>query len=565
MKEQQKEVEIKEYETIIGNKVLAELSKEDYEKVKGYFDEKFPIYFMKKENYNLDRNDFTKFEAGENYIFINPLCRKDIFDGRINNIKNLVESNFKFLNHMFRFNKTLKAFSEILDKGKFDVLKQYDKNSVWEYFKEVHYSYTEKQGKYIGHMETKSKLDYFPTNYYVQYITLPEVVGLTTKLPEFIRKSTLEFIKKHTGHTYEQFCKKTYYKLVEMGRFDIIDEVFKSNLITSRDHKVVISDLFAGEGEWLGLYKKMCPYKATYTLANEIEFNRYTECKNKKFSNVIYGAYEALSDKVPKNFIDIMLFNPPYGETDGQRNVERFFDMLVKDNYMENGSKIIFVINKNDYNYMINKFCEYVDFEMAIEVDSGAEQDRLKQVCLIGEFYNRKENVYFVNKRLERVQNLLKNNDITTQSHFSFGIEMWIRGKNITETFDKFNVFKNPRMYQSNKASDAWKELMNMTRIETFQGKTIKLAERPRNIGAAANLIAAGLINGEIEGEHEHCIAAGTKEQLINTLDPETGNIIVTKQSAPFLTVLTGGTVINITENKSDTVSIEEDGSVVVL
>ena len=37
------------------------------------------------------------------------------------------------------------------------------------------------------------------------------------------------------------------------------------------------------------------------------------ECKSKKFNNVLWGAYEELSDKVPKKFVDIMLFNPPYG------------------------------------------------------------------------------------------------------------------------------------------------------------------------------------------------------------------------------------------------------------
>ena len=558
--------ETKEYETLIGNKILSKLSDDDYKKVKGYFDEGFPIYFMNKENYKLER-EFEKYTAEENYIFVNPLCRKDIFDGRINNIKNLVDGNFKFLNHMFRFNKTLKAFSKILNKGHFDVLKQYDENSIWKYFKEVHNSYTEKTGKYIGHMETKSKLDYFPTNYYVQYITMPEIVGLEPRLPEFIRKSTLEFIKKYTGHSYDDFCKETYYRLVEMGRFDIIDETFKSCMKTSDNDKckVVVADLFAGEGEWLNLYKKMCPYKYTYTLANEIEQNRYIECKHKKFNNSIYGAYEDLSDKIPKGFIDIMLFNPPYGETDGQRNVERFYEMMLKDNYIDNNSRVIFVINKDDYNCMINRFCENFYFNIAIEVDSGAEQDRLKQVCLIGTYNRFKDSGYYLERKVERVTELLETNNIREQSHQVIKNSEWIRSKNITECFDKFNVFKNPKMYKSDKASDAWKELINMTRIETFQGKTIKLAERPRNIGSAANLISAGLINGEIEGEHEHCIAAGTKEQLIKTLDPETGNIIVTKQSAPFLTVLTGGTVINITENKNDTVEIDEDGSVVVI
>ena len=56
---------------------------------------------------------------------------------------------------MFRYNQTLKAFEEILEKGHFDVLNQYDTNVVWHYFKDNHNSYTEKQGNYIGHLESR--------------------------------------------------------------------------------------------------------------------------------------------------------------------------------------------------------------------------------------------------------------------------------------------------------------------------------------------------------------------------------------------------------------------------
>ena len=137
-------------------------------------------------------------------------------------------------------------------------------------------------------------------------------------------------------------------------------------------------------------------------------------------------------------------------------------------------------------------------------------------------------------------------------------------GKNITARFDRFNVTKNPNLYKSDIDSDAWREFMNAVTIETFQGKTIKLAEKPRNIGAAANLISSGLINGEIEGEHEHCIAAGITEQISRNVDEETGNIIVTKKSAPFLSVLTGGNIVQITQCGSDPIEIRDDGTVVV-
>lgn len=499
-------------------------------------------------------------------MFINPLCRKDIFDGKLDLVKNLCEKNYKFLDHMFRYNQTLKAFEEILEKGHFDVLYQYDTNVVWHYFKDNHNSYTEKQGNYIGHLESRSKLDYFPTNYEIQYKALPYVTDLVMKDTDFIRKSTLKFIDKYVGENVN--VRKIYTELIKMGRYDIIDECYKCNVTYSRNKdstdKVVIADLFAGEGEWLNTFKKLCPFKKTYILANEIEKNRMLECKAKKFNNVIWGAYEELKDKVPNRFVDIMLFNPPYGDTNGQRNVDRFFDMLLKDKYMDDYcSNVIGVFNEKDFEVILPKLCRYCNIKYAFKLeDSKAEADRLKQVCIIFSISSRPESDYYVNVKERELREML--DTPYEYNRDSYKASCKYEGKNITARFDRFNVTKNPNMYKSDINSDAWREFASSVTIETFQGKTIKLAEKPRNIGAAANLISSGLINGEIEGEHEHCIAAGITEQISRNIDEETGNIIVTKKSAPFLSVLTGGNIVQITQCGSDPIEIRDDGTVVV-
>ena len=173
--------------------------------------------------------NLTAIESKEYYLFINPLCRKDIFNGKLDLVKNLCEKNYKFLDHMFRYNQTLKAFEEILEKGHFDVLNQYDTNVVWHYFKDNHNSYTEKQGNYIGHLESRSKLDYFPTNYEIQYKALPYVTDLVMKDTDFIRKSTLKFIDKYVGENIN--VRKIYTELIKMGRYDIIDECYNVMLL----------------------------------------------------------------------------------------------------------------------------------------------------------------------------------------------------------------------------------------------------------------------------------------------------------------------------------------------
>ena len=558
-------VVLKDYEKTEDNKILEGLSDEDYIKVINYFNEKFPIFYVKKSDWNEDRDDLMQYSSGDYWIFINPLCRKDIFGGKIDIVKNLCEKNFKFLDHMFRYNQSLSSFGEILENGKFEVLEQYDKKIIWHYFKDNHNSYTEKQGNYVGHLESKSKLDYFPTNYEIQYKSLPYVTNVVMRDINYIRKSTVKFIEKYIGKIENK--SNVYRELIRMGRYDIIDEVFKIEWETDSyknkdsSDKIVVADLFAGEGEWLNTFKKLAPFKETYILANEIEKNRFLSCKSKKFNNVIWGAYEELEDKIPKKLIDVMLFNPPYGETDQERNVDRFLKMLIKNKYMERYSRVIGVFNEKDFNLIRPRLVRECDVHYAFKLqDSKSEAERLKQVCVIFTIREVENSEYYLRRVEENLDEYLKSeyycNLATRRNYYDL--------KNINARFDAFNVFKNPNLYKSDINSESWKSFMNEVTIETFQGKTIKLAEKPRNIGAAANIISSGLINGEVEGEHGHCIAAGITEQISKAVDEETGNIIVTKKSAPFLSVLTGGNIVQITQVNNDPVTIDSDGTVIV-
>lgn len=518
---------------------------------------------MKKEEFKLER-ELEKFEAGDYYIFANPMCRKDIFEGKIDTIKNLCIPNEKFLKHMFRYNQTLKAFSNILTKGMFKVLEQYNEKDVWKYFKDIYFIYTEKGKKYIGHMDTKTKLDFFPTAYEFQYLTLLKVLRMKKVPFESIRKQTLNFIEKNLGDAYSEINRNTYIKLVNMGRFDIIDEVFFSKVKSyESNNKLVIADLFAGEAEWLSLFKKMCYYQDTYIIANEIEFNRYTECKKRKLHMTTNFAFEELKGKIPEDFIDIMLFNPPYGETDGERNVKRFYNMMLENNYLSQSAKVIFVLNTDDVLLMYNEINKHFSLSNPYRINDN-EGNRLDQLCFVGqynEYFERGYSIYDVEQFIEKANNnetnLLREIDLDKYQSYSL--------KDVNQCFDKMKIINNPELYLSNIESDCWNTIINNLTIDTFQGKKIKLAEKPRDIGGAANLISSGLINGEIEGKHEHCIAAGISEQEVKTIN-ENGDIEIVRKSMPFLSVLNAGKIFEITSAKTkDNVQIEEDGTVVVV
>lgn len=505
------------------------------------------------------------------------MLRRDLFEGRINTLEKLVDPNFVYLNHMFRYNSTFEKFSQILKVGCYDVTQQYELKEIWNYFKEKHYSYTEKKGNYIGHMETKSKLDFFPTSFAIQYISLPLSVPIKRITLDFMKRSTIKLLAKiccdgDVAGLVNVDSMKMYSKLVFAQRFDIIDEIY---YIPVRDsyqdgRKYVVSDLFAGEGEWLNLYKKLFVHKKRlYTLCNEIEKNRFLKCKEKKFSHCIWGAYEDLKNKVPKKLVDLTLFNPPYGETDGERNVTRFLKMALRDNYFDGYSRIIMVINEKDYYSNKSLICE--NFEITnIFKFKDIEEERLHQICIIANFD--KCSGYYLNKRLNDLERLEEGFEIENCNELedllarrTYNSDIFIGEKIINIYYDKLKIELNPNLYKSKLDSLSWKQLIQSSQVETFKGKRVKLAEKPRNLGAAANLISSGLINGEIEGEHKHCIAAGISEQEHKMFDETSGDIIVEKRSVPFLSVLSGGNIINITKQVADSVEIRDDQTVVVV
>ena len=77
----------------------------------------------------------------------------------------------------------------------------------------------------------------------------------------------------------------------------------------------VVCDLFCGEGEWLSLFGL---WNDVITIGNEIEQTRYEKSKERNIDILFNNAYEEII--LPKNTIDVMLFNPPYGQLNGVRN-----------------------------------------------------------------------------------------------------------------------------------------------------------------------------------------------------------------------------------------------------
>lgn len=542
------------------NKILKGISKDSLEKIKEASN-LFSIYYKSK---NYDKNlglevELNPLESGEYYLYINPYCRKDLFDGKLETLENILKPNLDFLKHRFTYTNTLYEFTKILEKGKFECIEQYSPRDIFDFIqnKNKENSYNEVGEKYIGTGEAYSKLNYYPTAMELQYKLLPYLLPLKSREETLISKRTLKFLKDNNLSLGQGG--RVYNNLLKMGRFDIIDEIFKMRDLThqySSHSRLVIADLFAGEAEWLSLFKKYTTYSETYIIANEIEENRWKKCCEKKFQfKPINKSYEELKDKIPERFINIMLFNPPYGvNADGRRNAVVFLEQLIEDNYLEDCANVGFVLNIEDFNSCKHLIAK--NFDISIDsvniINQDDKESKLKQVCFVcNKTDTIKEGTYVYNQRMSRLNNLdIKEKDISLFNDSRF----YYRGIEIYEKLDNLKFKYNKEMYRTNLKSPLWINALSNLTVDTFSGKKIKLPDVPDNLGIVANLISSGLINGEIKGEHPHSIAAGITEKITEEYDEENDVYIMTKKQIPFCSILSGMQVINMTEDDSEEV-----------
>lgn len=547
------------------NKILVGISDNDLQKIK-QASENFSIYFKSK---SCDKNlglevEMNPLESKDYYIYINPYCRKDLFDGKLESLEQIIKPNLEFLTHRFTYTNTLKDFTNILQKGKFECIEQYDEKDIFEYIKKQNKnnSYNEVGKKYIGTGEAYSKLNYYPTSLDLQYKLLPYMLPITVKEDTLIKKSILKFLEKNNLSTRRS--ETLYNELLKIGRYDLIDEIFRTRNLQyeySSQNRLVIADLFAGEGEWLSLFKKYTSYSESYLVANEIEENRWKKCCEKKFQfKPTNYAYEELKQVIPEKFINIMLFNPPYGvNNEGRRNVVAFLEMLMKDNYLQNEACVAFVINIDDFNsckhllakhFIINK-----DSFNTLSVDD--KENKLKQICFVAtKKTEQKEGSYNYNQEMLD----LNNADLTEKHVLVYNYSRYYyKPIEIYEKFDNLKFKYNRDMYNTNLESPLWINAVNNLTVDTFTGKKIKLPDKPDNLGIVANLISSGLINGEIYGEHPHSIAAGITEKITEEFDEENNSYIITKKQIPFCSILSGMQVINMTGDDEEEIITEEE------
>ena len=390
-----------------------------------------------------------------------------------------------------------------------------------------------------------SKLQYYPKD----TVTTTQV-ALT--LSDYVN------VKEEYKNDIDEVRKKVEYSLKnalpEISRNKLLNKGLEYELTGK-----VVADLFCGKGEWLSLFKsnvvKRDFYKDNILIGNELDENRYKEMK--ETYDIDYTFNKPFEDlQLPKYIVDIMLFNPPYGEYNGVRNAKKYLQMIFDRELMSVNSVIVMVLNETDMRDCQSLVARYLEKLTMFKVNQE-EFEKFGQYVLIGLV---KEKPYDLNN-LQDVANYkeefakvgsLINYIVNEKIEFDI-CNLFYYNYKISSSADM--VHKEFVDYQETKVTGdkisykdkAYKWLMNMTLVESLAEKTIDVP-KPLKTGEIANIISSGKINGEISldnGEAKHIVVGGVKtvtsNEIIETKNKKgelENKLVTTKTSVPYLNIL---------------------------
>ena len=390
-----------------------------------------------------------------------------------------------------------------------------------------------------------SKLQYYPTD----TVTTTQV-ALT--LSDYVN------VKEEYKNDIDEIRKKAEYSLKnalpEISRNKLLNKGLEYELSGK-----VVADLFCGKGEWLSLFKsnvvKRDFYKDNILIGNELDENRYKEMK--ETYDIDYTFNKPFEDlQLPKYIVDIMLFNPPYGEYNGVRNAKKYLQMIFDRELMSVNSAIVLVLNETDMRDCQSLVARYLEKLTMFKVNQE-EFEKFGQYVLIGLVkekpydLNNLQDVANYKEEFAKVGSLI---DYIVNEKIEFDVDnLFYYNYKISSSVDM--VHKEFVDYQETKITGdkisykdkAYKWLMNMTLVESLAEKTIDVP-KPLKTGEIANIISSGKINGEISldnGEAKHIVVGGVKTVTTNEII-ETKNkkgelenkLVTTKTSVPYLNIL---------------------------
>ncbi len=409
----------------------------------------------------------------------------------------------------------------------------------------------------------QSQLMYYPTNEFETLRILNLIGDIRFKGDSdnrYIRNSVIDNIKNSIG---EDVYKKIYEIaldnciLIEQAmydyflnnnRHDLIKKYLEYTIGSIGEGVITIADLQAGEGKWLRTFKDFIPHKNNNNnyiklIANELEENRYNQIK----ADYKYlGSFEDL--QLPKESISLLLFNPPYGETNGIRNVRHYLQMTLDRRIIAPHGSIIMVIREDDARDIIDILAKNC-FVNVMYKTHKEEYDKYKQIVLIAEVYkeplDETNPIYAKSIQINAEKYLERLNSIKEFSpQYYFSRVRSLQNINIGLLMENFKYTTSDKIIIS-KPDSVWKHIKDLTELKDMSTEKLVLPKSPKQ-GEIANLLASGQINGtmsiECEGKtHEHIVVGGVKSlEESETIEKEDGSteIKTLRYSKPYLNIL---------------------------
>lgn len=369
------------------------------------------------------------------------------------------------------------------------------------------------------------KMQYYPTS----SIETMRILCVLSSYTYLLKDVEMEFREKYSSIIHSEYevvsnetARQDYRYLDKYSKYQtnyICNNINLHKYIYSNIDESVCSDLWSGEGNWLKLFKSNCDKKRPNILiGNEIEENRYNELIQEGLIDYHYNlAFEDL--QLPKKIINIMLFNPPYGISNGERNVRRYFRMMLDKDIMAKKCRIVMVLKQDDLLNISDLITQY--FEKLHGYRTHQEEfDKFGQIVLYATLRDKPLNLNNINEVSNYKETKSLNEDtINKISETAFDYTMinsysqYNSDKvDIKGAFENFNYINKTKAKISN-MDKTWKWIISET-------KTVDLSEeimtipKPLKAGELANIIASGKINGEMSldnGIGNHVAVGGVR------------------------------------------------------
>lgn len=389
-------------------------------------------------------------------------------------------------------------------------------------------------------LESTSKLMYYPTDCHEIYRMLGIVgrIQMSIEAREEIRnmvgeETYFKILESSVKNSNSNLAVGFYHYFLENKQYDLISRYLELNIGYSNNQTVTVFDPFAGEGVWLEMFKQAIPKDEInsaniHTIANELESNRYNSIVSKNIVDEVYNkAYEELNN-IPKGSISMLLYNPPYGDTNGTRNVYHYLKMIIDEEIIHRssdyngGGKIILVIRKDDLLDSLPLLVEHFDIDNNIIYQVNEEEyKKYKQYVVYGTLRNEPLDLKNTNNAI-RYQKEINSLKEIINSNPQFNSTMYNTNLMQPPSVPYERLKENHKLIQeenfefSHSNGDVWDWFKELTEIKQIEHTKINKAT-PMKTGELSNLIASGMINGEMklnDNEGYHIVAGGMKEQV---------------------------------------------------